>query len=217
MASALSIYSRMRFILNLQPLLQRADGLRRVVSVGAATFEGAIDISNISGAGLPLSQWRNQISSITTLSLEEAARRAPDVSFIHTVPGIVRGGIMRDAEGGLGLRAQIAIANLLMPFIETRPDECGERHLFVATSAMYAPGQSGGAHSGVPLVGNLAAARGSNGRTGSGVYSVDNKTKSASPKVEKLLAEFRKNGTAEKVWSYVATDLKKITGSDVAL
>jgi hypothetical protein len=210
------MHSRIRFILNLLPLLQNATSLRRIVSVLAATLEGAIDINNIPGEGFPLRKWRNQVSSIETLLLQEAAGRAPDVSFIHTVPGVVKGGIMRDAEGGFGLTAVIALSNLLMPMIQTPPKECGERHLFVATSAMYAPSGGAAVPVGVPLDGTLAVARGSNGEMGSGMYSVDNKGESAGPKVEKLLAEFRDNGTANRVWHYISMDFERITGTEAA-
>ena len=205
----------MRFILNLLPLLQKADSLRRVVSVLAATFEGPIDINNIPGQDFPLHKWRNQVSSVETLLLEEAARRAPGVSFIHALPGVVKGGITRDAEGRR-MAVMIAISRLLGPLIETPPAESGERHVFLATSAMYTPRQGGAAVAGVPLDGKLAVARGSDGQTGSGMYSVDNKGESASPKVEQSLVEFRENGTAAKVWDYVVADFKKITGTEVA-
>jgi hypothetical protein len=36
-------------------------------------------------------------------------------------------------------------------------------------------------------------------------------------KVEELLAAFREDGTAAKIWNYIAADLKRITGTDVAL
>lgn len=209
------MHSRMRFILNLLPLLQRADSLRRVISVLAATTEGPIDTNHISGQGFSLLKWRNQSASVETLLLEEAARRAPDVSFIHTIPGVVKGGIMRNAEG-LRLAVIIAISSLLEPFIQTPPAECGERHIFLATSAKYAPSQGGAAVEGVAIDKTLTVARGSDGQTGSGMYTVDNKGESAPPKVEKVLAKFREDGTAEKVWEYVAADLKKITGTEVA-
>ena len=205
----------MRFILNLLPLLQKAASLRRVVSVLAATYEGPIDTNNIPGQGFALHKWRNQVSSVETLLLEEAARRAPDVSFIHDVPGVVQSGITRDAEGR-GMAVLIAISRLLEPLIQTPPAECGERHMFLATSAMYTPRQGGAAVAGVPLDGKLAVARGSDGQTGSGIYTVDNKGESASPKVEQLLAQFRESGTADKVWDYIAADFKKITGTEVA-
>jgi hypothetical protein len=214
--SALTQYSRIRFVLNLLPLLQKAEGLRRVVSVGAATFEGAIDLTNISGEGFPLGKWRNQAASVATLLLEETARRAPNISFIHTVPGIVKSGIQRDAEG-LGMSIRIGVANLLMPLIQTPPAECGERHLFFATSARYLSYQNGENIEGVPFEGHGEVARGTNGKKGSGMYSMDNKNESASVKVQGLLAEFRNDGTAAKVWNYITANLKRITGTDVAL
>ena len=88
--------------------------------------------------------------------------------------------------------------------------------MFLATSAMYPPREGGAAVAEVPIHGKLAVARGSDGQTGSGMYSVDNKGESASPKVEQLLAKFREDGTAEKVWDYVAARFKKITGVEVA-
>lgn len=214
------MHSRLRFILNLLPLLQNADeSLRRVVSVQAATYEGPIDADNITAQGFPLRQTRDQVASIQTLLLEAAARRAPGVSFVHTVPGLVRGGIARDAEG-LGMRVFAAIFAVLLPLLETSPAECGERHVFAATSARYPSRQenSAAAAGGVALDRALVeTARGSDGQTGSGVYSVAQNLESAPPKVEALLAGFRKDGTAEKVWDYIVGDLKRITGTEVAV
>jgi len=201
-------------MLNLLPLLQNAPSLRRIVSVAAATCEGAIDTDNMAADGFALFQRRNQIASMATLLLEEVARRAPTVALVHTVPGIVQSGITRDARG-LQLVVMIAISRLLGPLVQTPPADCGETHLFVATSSRYPPGE-GSAAAGVPLAGNVAVARGSDGKTGSGVYTVDNKGESAPAKVEKLLATFREDGTAKKVWDYVASDFERITGGEVA-
>lgn len=144
------------------------------------------------------------------------AKRAPEVSFIHTVPGVVKSGILRDAEG-TGMAIRIAISKLLMPLIATSPAESGERHAFVATSAVYPPGQQTSTSCiGVPLQG-LMTARGTDGKEGSGVYSISNKCEVASQKVEELLATFRKDGTAKKVWDYFAADFKRIMGVDVPL
>lgn len=210
------MHGRMRFILNLLPHLQAAKSLRRVVSVGAASYEGAIDLSNIYGSGFPLHQWRNQMASIQTLLLEEAARRAPDVGFVHDVPGIVKSGIMRDLEPSFRMSITLAVTRLLAPFIETSPEECAERHVFLATSARYAPHQDATAVAGVPLDGHLMVARASNGEPGGGVYTIDLKCDSSSPKVEKLLDEFRKNGKAENLWEAVKSDLVRITGVEAA-
>ncbi|KAI1423752.1 putative short-chain dehydrogenases/reductase [Xylaria sp. FL1777] len=209
---ALGIHSRLRFILNLLPLLQRADSLRRVVSVGAATCEGAIDLDNIQGRGFPLRKWRDQMAAVGTLLLEEAQRRAPEVAFVHTVPGVVESGIMRDVQVTLGLSIIIGISRLLAPFINVPPAESGERHVFAATSAAFAPGKCKGA--GVALEGMpLETCRGTDGRIGSGVYSLSPKDDPASAKVEELLRQFRGDGTAQRVWDSIAADFERITGT----
>ncbi|KAI0536702.1 putative short-chain dehydrogenases/reductase [Xylaria digitata] len=215
-AFALATHSRVRFITNLLPLLQKADSLRRVVSVGAATCEGDIDLDNIPGSGFPLMKWRDQIASIATLMLEEAQRRAPDVAFIHTVPGVVESGIMRDVQPTLRLSIIISISRLLAPLINVPPTECGERHVFVATSAAFAP-REGMGYAGVPLDGaSSVASRGTNGRTRSGVYSLSQKNDPASPKTEEVLRRFREDGTAQKVWDSVVADFQRTTGSEAA-
>lgn len=210
------MHSRLRFILNLLPLLQQAESLRRVVSVGAATCEGPIDMSNIPGKDLPLRKWRDQLASVQTLLLQEASRRAPNVGFIHTVPGVVKSGITRDAEG-LRMKLLIAVTGLLGSLIQTSPDECAERHLFFATSAMYPSSQGDTALAGVPIGHKLSLARGINGQPGSGIYSLDNKGGSAPPRVEELLSQFREDGTAKRVWEYAMADFKRITGVERSL
>ncbi|KAI1349557.1 putative short-chain dehydrogenases/reductase [Xylaria sp. FL0043] len=188
---ALGTHSRLRFITNLFPLLQRAPSLRRVVSIAA----------------------------IGTLTLEEARRRyAPDVAFVHTVPGVVESGIMRDLKPTLRLSIIIGISRLLAPFINVPPAESGERHVFAATSAAFAPGQDAAGHVGVPLDGlPVEICRGTDGKAGSGVYSLSPKDDPAAPKVEELLRRYREDGTAEKVWDHIAADLKRITGQEVAM
>ncbi|CAM1504926.1 Fc.00g025170.m01.CDS01 [Cosmosporella sp. VM-42] len=211
----LVVHSRIRFILNLLPLLQRADSLRRVVSVLAATTEGAIDTNNITGQGFSIIKQRNQMASVQSLLLEEIARRVPDVSFIHCLPGLVKGNITREAEG-FKTHIFIAIGKLLEPFLQTPPVECGERQVFLATSAMYPPAQGDATIAGLILDQKLEIARGSDGKMGSGMYTVGPQGDSSPPHVEKLLAECRANGTAEQVWDFIMADFKRITGSEVA-
>ncbi|KAI0382114.1 putative short-chain dehydrogenases/reductase [Hypomontagnella monticulosa] len=215
-ASCLVMHSRLRFILNLLPLLQNARSLRRVVNVQAATAEGPIDVNNIRAEGLSLVPWRAQAASVQTVLLEELARRAPDVSFIHNIPGGVKSGIARDVEG-FGLSLFIGfVYTVLEPLIGIPADECGERQLFLATSARYVSRENTADTAGVALNGTLSVARGTDGETGSGMYSLDMRGESASRNVEKLLARFREDGTAEKVWDHIMGDSKRITGTEVA-
>ena len=94
--------------------------------------------------------------------------------------------------------------------------ECGERHLFLATSAKYPAAKSEDAALGVPLADGIAVARGTSGESGSGVYSVDEFGESSGPKVEELLAKFRKQGLVEELWDYTESEFKRITGLEVA-
>ena len=210
----LATHSRACFMSGLLPLVQKATGLRRVVSVGAGTYEGPIDFDNFNCIGFPLLKQRDQVASIQTLFMEEMRRQAPGVSFIHTVPGVVKTGITREATG-LGMSIIIGISNLLSPFIATSSYETGERHVFAATNAIYSPDPKTSPLQGVQS-GGLEVARGTNGKNCSGMYTVNHKGETSMAKAQ-LLEQFRKDGTAHKVWDVMDKDVKRITGSGIGL
>ncbi|CAI6099505.1 unnamed protein product [Clonostachys chloroleuca] len=213
LAASLATHSRTRFIANLLPLIQQADTLRRVVSVGAATVEGPVDMSKFFGEGFPLTKWRDQLSSIQTLLLGEFSRLAPTVSFIHSLPGIVKGGINRDAEG-FSLKLIILISRYLFePFLQVPPDECGEKHIFLATSALFKPAQSSVEDAGVLVPGGEGAMIGTDGETGSGAYSIDHHLRPLPAKAVEMVAQLRSNGTQSSIWEYVSKDFKRLTGT----
>jgi hypothetical protein len=91
----------------------------------------------------------------------------------------------------------------------------GERHVFLATSARYPAGRNGDTTAGVPLTGGVALARGTDGKAGSGVYSIDLLGKSAKPEVEQFLAQYRKEGMVEKVWKNIEDEYIRITATKV--
>ena len=156
---------------------------------------------------------RGHATSLVTLSLEALAKKAPDVTFIHDFPGPVKSGITRGTKGAamLGLKA---VFTIIGPLVNMDNQECGERHLFLATSARYPAGED--KTPGVPLAGGVAVARGTNGKIGSGVYTVDQYGESAGPQVEELLAKFRTEGLVEKVWEHTEEEFKRITGLEAA-
>ncbi|KAK4977343.1 hypothetical protein LTR28_007354 [Elasticomyces elasticus] len=106
-----------------------------------------------------------------------------------------------------------AVFAVVGPLLYMPDQECGERHLFLATSARYPAGVTQNAASGVPLADGVAVARGINGQSGSGVYSVDSHGESSGPKVEELLANFRKDGMVETVWKDTQEQFTRITGT----
>ncbi|KAI9879277.1 MAG: hypothetical protein M1830_009007 [Pleopsidium flavum] len=214
-ATALVHHSRARFIVNLLPLLQQATALRRVVTVFAACKEGPIDTTDFQAWRVPMLSQRGHASSLVTLSLEALAKKAPDVSFIHDFPGPVKSNIARDTKGALMFTLK-AVFKVIGPLVYIPNQDSGERHLFLATSARYPTGTGVDTAPGVPLAGGVAIARGTSGKSGSGVYSIDSDCESAGPKVEELLAKFRKEGLVEKVWKHTEEEYKRITGLDTA-
>jgi len=213
MASVLAYYSRTRFIANLLPQLQKAPSLRRVVTVFAGTKEGKIDMNDLQAWKVSMLSARGHVTSMITLTLETLAKKAPEVSFVHAFPGSVKTNLGRDAKGVLITVAKVVLT-VIGPMFYIPIEEVGQRHLFLATSARYPPG-TGGA-SGVPLEGEALAARGTDGKNGSGVYAVGSDGESADVKVERLLASMRKEGIPEKVWSHTEGIFERVTTGSVA-
>ena len=135
--TSLLTYSRNRFIVNLLPLLQQATSLRRVITAATAGKEGPVSVDDFLARKVSALSARGHAASLITLSLEALAKKAPDVTFIHNFPGPVKTNFLRGGQG-----AAIAVMNgvfkLVSPFMSFYSiEECGERHLFLATSARY--------------------------------------------------------------------------------
>lgn len=211
MLTALNFYSRLRFITNLLPLVQRATALRRVVTVAGGGNEGLLDPSDFQAFRVPLAAIRGHVSTLITLGLESVAKTAPDVSFIHDYPGTVRTALAGRMEGIFGILMRLY--SLIAGYWVCVPiEECGERHLYLATSARHPPaGVDNGGGSGVPLEDGFELAKGTTGEVGNGVYSVRWDGTSASPAVEKLLAEYRDNGLVEEIQRHAEIEFDRIT------
>ena len=187
------------------PLIRQADGLRRVVSVFGATREGQINMSDFQCWNLGRIETYGHEASVVTLVLEAHHKAAPEVSFVHNFPGAVESGIARGSIGPL-MRVLKTIWGILGPLVHIPLVEAGNRHLFLCTSARFSAGPED-AMASVPLVEGLTLARGTDGESGSGVYSIDANGESANPKVEKLLAQLRSQGMVERVWENIESDI----------
>ncbi|KAI0390192.1 hypothetical protein F5Y17DRAFT_80351 [Xylariaceae sp. FL0594] len=212
-AMALSYYCRMRFVVNLLPLIRKANALRRVITVFADTKEGTVYPSDFPAFKLSLTKARGHIASMITLALEHLSKHAPEVSFIHDYPGFVKTELARELDKSLTTSVVLGVLGVVGLFLNTSIEEVGERHYFLATSAMFPPQQSGGA-SGVSLSsGHLRVAVSTDGKTGGGVYTVDNKNEPGSQEVRDILAEMRKDGIADQAWKHLETEFLRVTGS----
>jgi hypothetical protein len=212
LASALVHYSRIRFIVNLLPLLRKATSLRRVVNIFTAGKEGPLDTNDIQGWKVPIRSMIGHSSSLATVSLEALAKKAPDVSFVHGYPGFVKTNLARRGQGPLVfVLAQVfKVTGLFHTYIPNV--ECGERHVFLMTSAKYPARMALEGTSGVALMDGVEVARGADGKVGSGVYSVDENGESFGSKTEEVMTNLRKEGALEKVWEDLETEWKRITG-----
>lgn len=143
------------------------------------------------------------------------ARQAPDVSFIHIFPGGVKTTFGKDAKGGM------AVARMMFNFFGfffikyLPPDECGARQLYCATSARFPPAAAGVGHvddDGVSLPEDVTVARGTDGKTGSGSYTINFDAENVSLDVDKHLAQARADGMEEKLWAHILQEIEQATG-----
>jgi hypothetical protein len=215
-AIALGYYSRIRFTVNLLPLVEKASAVRRVISVALGGMEGPVDVNDLAmskGFSQPLVM-RGQLLSMSTLSMETLAAKHPSVAFVHTAPGAVKSGIFRGTGWvNFGLRQMSNLAFALGQGIP--PEEAGERHLFYATSARYPPkaGLGGNAAKVVRLGDDMDVAEGTDQQRGSGVYTPGpNGHSAAGQKTKDVLAQARKDGVPEKVWAYTESEFRRMIG-----
>ncbi|KAL4978289.1 hypothetical protein BDW66DRAFT_165055 [Aspergillus desertorum] len=189
--TSLTHYSRIRFTANLLPLLQRASSLRRVVTVGAAGFEGPIDTSDFEASRVPPVQVRGHMASLMTFGIEALAQQAPSVAFIHDYPGTVDTPLTRKVMSG----------TRHAPVDWMDPTESGERHDEVPRLTSL-DGDTGPSDPGV--------VRGMNGDVGSGFYAVGSDGECVSAETLGFVDALRKAGMVNMVWKHTLGEFERI-------
>ncbi|OCK85543.1 NAD(P)-binding protein [Lepidopterella palustris CBS 459.81] len=201
---AMAYYSRIRMAQNLLHLLSSAAPFARVVVVGAGGREGHVHTDDLQGLKVSLRHIRGHITAMITLALEKLAQEAPTVSFVHDYPGTVRTALF-DRGGTWILQVFKAFLWLSERWLCVPIEECGERHVFLSTTPRYAPAE------GSQITAKDSVFRGSDGQTGSGVYSVGWDCESSPSSVETLLATQREDGTADAIWRHTMDQFARIT------
>ncbi|KAF9880835.1 hypothetical protein CkaCkLH20_01877 [Colletotrichum karsti] len=187
---SLQYYSRIRFILNLLPGLERAgryDELARVVSVLGAGKEGNIfsdDLSLTQKANYSLPNCARQSITMTSLSFEHLAKAHPTVSFLHVSPGTVRGTNIMTGMGSITSSIINALMVIAAPF-NVSVKESGQRHLYAATSASLTKKTK--EHAAYRLAWDGEACRSN-----------------------EVFEQYMKDGTCEKVWTHTEAEFKNI-------
>ncbi|KAK4141535.1 uncharacterized protein C8A04DRAFT_14028 [Dichotomopilus funicola] len=234
---ATAFFSRLRLTTNLLPLLRAPstspNTLRRVVTVLAGTKEGPLlslppkpeskstahdlQLRAPTAPSLLTPRGRGHTVTLTTLALEAIAKEAPEVGFVHDFPGAVRSNLGRDLDGwgwkvALGLVHGVVYPVLGLVGGLVPVEEAGERQVYFGTSGRFPGGGDNKGGDGVPGGEGGGVAVGTDGKVGSGVYSVTEAGESAGEKVVELLGGYRRDGTAEAVWKWVEKEFVRITG-----
>jgi hypothetical protein len=143
-----------------------------------------------------------------SLGLENVAKTAPEVSFVHDFPGTVNTAIFSRMEGVRGTLMRTYVC-ILGRWILVPVDECGDRQLYLATSARFPPLKGGS--SAVRLGENVGVSLGTKGEIGGGIYSVSWDGESASSTVLELLAGLRGKGMVDEIWRHTEGEFKRVT------
>ena len=203
----------MRFAANLAPQLTAAapssasaPPLSRIVSVLAAGREGALVAADL-GLRTHYSLRNAEAHGVTMndLFLEEYARRHPGTGCVHAYPGGVRSNIVARMGGPMALVAPVLYT--LLGWVMVPEAESGERHLYAATAAPFAPREGRG-------TGDGEVAVGSDGEKGSGCYLVNQRTDQTGK--DAVLKKARAEGLREKVWEHTMEEFARIEGTAAA-
>lgn len=212
---AVFYYSKVRFAVNLLPLLKEARALRRVVSLFGAGLEGKVLVDDLDGRKSSALKARDNKVSMTSLTLDKLSKENPDVSWIHAWPGFVDSGIWDGLPGFIGI-----VFRTLMPllgfFFYMNPEECGQRQTFISTSSRFpsASGDKMGAANGVGLVDNIGTIMSINGKVGGGSYSVRETGDAVDEKKISLLVDYENDGTQDIIWKHTVETFQKVTGKE---
>jgi hypothetical protein len=211
----------MRFIHNLLPQLSAAAGtaegdsssntiaLSRAISVLSPGGEGKLQLDDLSlKHNYSLGNAATYAITMTSLSLMELAAAHPTTAFVHSMPGAVDTNILRDFNPvvrGLiwGLGKVLTSLPVSIPAM-VPIDQSGERHVYAATSELFAPrsggtegaGQPQGVREGVPV----------------GAYRLTWDSELQTKKTP-LLKEYAADGVADKVWKHTLEVFDSICSS----
>ncbi|RMZ86029.1 hypothetical protein DV737_g292, partial [Chaetothyriales sp. CBS 132003] len=139
---SLEYYSRILFVLHLLPLLRRGEA-SRVVSV----LGGGLEKPSVKLDDLDLKKAENfgaikaqvQYVTMNTATLEKLAKDNPDVTFIHSWPGVVNTGNVRRGVDPNSIMSWVVwlLLEPLISLVGFSHEESGQRHLFQCTSAAF--------------------------------------------------------------------------------
>ena len=168
---SLEYYSRMLFIHHLLPLLRQGEA-SKVISVLGGGLEKAEILLDDMDLKDPkhFNAFRASFQYVTmgTMTMEKFANENPDVTFIHSWPGLVSTGNLRRSTGPNSILSWVfwLVADPILFIFGFSPEECGQRYLFLSSSAAFGS-------RGVPWTGKPGV--NTKGERAAGLFLVNNK------------------------------------------
>lgn len=194
-------YSRALLTMRLLPLLEQAPN-PRVVSVLAGGLEGAIypdDLALESPRNYGFAKASGAAATYITLTMEQLHKEHAKISFIHAFPGLVRTNLLHTEHFGTAFK--FVVGSIVLPtlgrLIFMPAEEAGQRLLYAAFNPAFATN---------------AETKGSNGSSGSGVFTLNEKQESVQN--SKVLSPLRKQGLAAKIWEHTLGEIRRVLGDD---
>ncbi|KAI1337203.1 hypothetical protein F5Y15DRAFT_391737, partial [Xylariaceae sp. FL0016] len=201
---SLSYFSRMRFAVQLLPLLSNAPNGGHFVSVLNARIGPKIQFDDLpmrKPSSQGFSTAFGHLTGMVNVFISELARRNPGkVALCHNYPGFVK---TNAAEtGNLPWLFKFIWKWLIEPL--TRPwqiphEEVGQRMVFMASSRFPAA-REGDAGDMTNDRGDLVVTNGVNGKPGSGAYRVDKNGDTYS--TDATYSKLQENGSADEIYQW---------------
>lgn len=196
----------MRFLTNLLPLLLKSPS-PRVLTVLGGGMEGPIfadDLPLASPKHYTVANAANVAATYTTSFLEALHARNPKISFVHLFPGLTKTKLWNNSDHFAAWQRFLInwiVFPLISPFLFSTAQVSGQRALFAATNGRFRALKPG-----MDPQGTLMA-EGSDGKKGSGVYTVNQSTEGVH--ADKVLAPLRQQGMVERIWDFTWEEFRR--------
>jgi hypothetical protein len=189
-------YARIRFIMQLLPLLTASPLAGRVISVYAGSFEdgtkpGEFPVGCPSDSVYGINSVRKHAVFMKTFLFEELAEKyAGKLSLVHIYPGLVDGPAFSSPDLPTWFRIVWTVLKPVLRLYMTAPETCGQIMVYLGTPHFPARGATNDAKD---------LARSSQGEIGGGSYSVGQR---ADSQKGIMYEKVRKDGMGKKIWDH---------------
>lgn len=198
-------YSRIRFIMQLMPLLTSSPLPGHVISVYAGTFEdgtrpGELPIGCPPEPTYGVGSVRKHTTFMKTFLFEELVERyAGCLSLTHIYPGLVDGPTFYSDEMPRWFRIVWRLMKPLVQWYMTSPEVCGQVMLYLGTTRFPAKTEK--------PADAVTATNSTKGEPGGGAYGVGQR---GDPKKGVTYASVCKEDTSRRVWDHTMQTLEQI-------